>query len=104
MDRFLRVGLPLVLVLVFAVIALFVLNAFEATDLMEAERRAGPHVAESVTRARSADQRSRRCRVSPATSSSGRMLSRRSGCQRCRMYRPGSMSVKAMVVGSWTTA
>ena len=42
MDRFLRVGLPLVLVLVFAVIALFVLNAFEATDLMEMERRAGP--------------------------------------------------------------
>lgn len=42
MDRFVRVGLPLVLVLVFAVIALFVLNAFEATDLMEAERRAGP--------------------------------------------------------------
>ena len=42
MDRFLRVGLPLVLVAVFAVIALFVLNAFEATDLMEAERRAGP--------------------------------------------------------------
>ena len=42
MDRFLRVGLPLVLVVVFAVIALFVLNAFEATDLMEAERRAGP--------------------------------------------------------------
>ena len=42
MDRFVRVGLPLVLVVVFAVIALFVLNAFEATDLMEAERRAGP--------------------------------------------------------------
>ena len=42
MDRFVRVGLPLVLVVVFAVIALFVINAFEATDLMEAERRAGP--------------------------------------------------------------
>ena len=42
MDRFVRVGLPLVLVVVFAVIALFVLNAFEVTGLMEAERRAGP--------------------------------------------------------------
>ena len=42
MDRFLRIGLPLVLVLVFVVIALFVVNAFEATDRMEAERRAGP--------------------------------------------------------------
>ncbi len=42
MDRFLRVGLPLVLVVVFAVIVLFVLNAFEATELMETERRAGP--------------------------------------------------------------
>ena len=42
MDRFLRVGLPLVLVVVFAVIILFVLNAFEATELMETERRAGP--------------------------------------------------------------
>ena len=42
MDRFLRVGLPLVLAAVFVVIALFVLNAFEATDLMELERRAGP--------------------------------------------------------------
>ena len=42
MDRFLRVGLPLVLVAVFAVIALFVLNAFEATALMETVQRAGP--------------------------------------------------------------
>ena len=42
MDRFLRVGLPLVLAVVLVVIALFVLNAFEATDLMETERRAGP--------------------------------------------------------------
>ena len=42
MDRFLRIGLPLVLAAVFVVIALFVLNAFEATDLMETERRAGP--------------------------------------------------------------
>ena len=42
MHRFLRVGLPLVLVVVFVVIALFVLNAFEVTALMEAEQRAGP--------------------------------------------------------------
>ena len=42
MDRFLRVGLPLVLTVVLVVIALFVLNAFEATGLMETERRAGP--------------------------------------------------------------
>lgn len=42
MDRFLRVGLPIVLIVVFVVIALFVLNAFEATELMETERRAGP--------------------------------------------------------------
>ena len=42
MDRFLRIGLPLVLVVVFAVVALFVLNAFEATEMMETERRAGP--------------------------------------------------------------
>lgn len=42
MDRFLRFGLPLLLLAVFVVIALFVLNAFEATALMEAERRAGP--------------------------------------------------------------
>ena len=42
MDRFLRFGLPLLLLAVFVVIALFVLNAFEATGLMEIERRAGP--------------------------------------------------------------
>ena len=42
MNRFLRFGLPLLLLLVFVVIALFVLNAFEATELMETERRAGP--------------------------------------------------------------
>ena len=42
MDRFLRFGLPLLLLVIFVVIALFVLNAFEATDLMETERRAGP--------------------------------------------------------------
>jgi hypothetical protein len=42
MDRFLRVGLPVVLIVVFVVIVLFVLNAFEATELMQTERRAGP--------------------------------------------------------------
>ncbi len=42
MDRFLRFGLPLILVAIFIIIAVFVLNAFEATELMETERRAGP--------------------------------------------------------------
>jgi len=41
-DRFLRFGLPLILVAIFIIIAVFVLNAFEATELMETERRAGP--------------------------------------------------------------
>lgn len=42
MDRFLRFGLPLILVAIFIIIAMFVLNAFEATELMETEKRAGP--------------------------------------------------------------
>lgn len=42
MDRFLRIGLPIVLILVLGVVAVFVYNALEATDLMETERRAGP--------------------------------------------------------------
>jgi hypothetical protein len=42
MKRFLRYVLPLILVVVFAVVALFVLNAFEVTHLMETEKRAGP--------------------------------------------------------------
>jgi hypothetical protein len=42
MRRFLRYILPLILVAVFAVVALFVLNAFEVTHLMETEKRAGP--------------------------------------------------------------
>ena len=42
MNKFLRVVLPLILVAVFAVIAVFVLNAFEVTHLMETEKRAGP--------------------------------------------------------------
>jgi hypothetical protein len=42
MKRFLRYVLPLILLVVFAVVALFVLNAFEVTHLMETEKRAGP--------------------------------------------------------------
>jgi hypothetical protein len=42
MNRFLRFGLPLILVAVFVVIAVFVINAFEATERMETEKRAGP--------------------------------------------------------------
>ncbi len=42
MNRFLRFGLPLILLVVFVIIALFVMNAFEATELMETEKRAGP--------------------------------------------------------------
>lgn len=42
MNKFLRYVLPLILVAVFAVVALFVINAFEATGLMESEKRAGP--------------------------------------------------------------
>jgi hypothetical protein len=42
MKRFLRYVLPLILVVVFAVVAVFVLNAFEVTHLMETEKRAGP--------------------------------------------------------------
>jgi hypothetical protein len=42
MKRFLRYVLPLILVAVFAVVALFVLNSFEVMHLMETEKRAGP--------------------------------------------------------------
>jgi hypothetical protein len=42
MKRFLRYILPLILVVVFVVVALFVKNAFEVTYLMETEKRAGP--------------------------------------------------------------
>jgi len=41
-NKFLRVILPLILVVVFGVIALFVLNSFEVMHLMETEKRAGP--------------------------------------------------------------
>jgi hypothetical protein len=42
MKPFLRYVLPLILVVVFAVVALFVANAFEVTHLMQTEKRAGP--------------------------------------------------------------
>lgn len=42
MDRFLRIGLPVVLAIVLTIVALFVYNALQATNLMEVERRAGP--------------------------------------------------------------
>jgi magnesium-transporting ATPase (P-type) len=41
-SRFVRYVLPLILAVVFAVVALFVFNAFEATHLMKTEKRAGP--------------------------------------------------------------
>lgn len=43
-NRFLRLGLPLILISVFVIIALFVLNAFEATARMEMQGRAGPTI------------------------------------------------------------
>lgn len=42
MNRFLRYVLPALVVVVLAVVALFVLNAFDATELMRTEKRAGP--------------------------------------------------------------
>ncbi len=44
MDRFLRFGLPLILLAVLAIVSVFVFNAFEVTDLMKTERRAGPSI------------------------------------------------------------
>ena len=41
-GRFLRYVLPLILVVVFGVVTVFVLNAFEVTHLMKTEKRAGP--------------------------------------------------------------
>jgi hypothetical protein len=41
-NRFLRYVLPALVVVVLAVVALFVLNAFDATELMRTEKRAGP--------------------------------------------------------------
>lgn len=43
-SRFLRLGLPLLLVVVFSIVALFVVNALEATALMQVEKRAGPTI------------------------------------------------------------
>lgn len=42
MNRFLRYVLPALVVVVLGVVALFVLNAFDATELMRTEKRAGP--------------------------------------------------------------
>ncbi len=42
LSRFVRHVLPLILVAVIAVVALFVVNALEATHLMQTEKRAGP--------------------------------------------------------------
>lgn len=42
MNKFLQWGLPFILLLVFGVIAVFVLNAFQATELMQTQKRAGP--------------------------------------------------------------
>lgn len=44
MNRFLRVMLPVLVVVVLAIVAVFVLNAFEVTHLMETEKRAGPTI------------------------------------------------------------
>ena len=42
MRRFLRWVLPVLVVAVLAVVALFVINAFEVMHLMETEKRTGP--------------------------------------------------------------
>ena len=42
LSRFVRYVLPTILVVVFAVVTLFVVNAFDATHLMQTEKRAGP--------------------------------------------------------------
>ena len=44
MNRFLRIGLPLILIAVLAIVALFVYNSFEVTELMKTEKRAGPTI------------------------------------------------------------
>jgi hypothetical protein len=44
MNRFIRYVLPLLLVVVLAVVAVFVLNAFESTHLMATQKRAGPTI------------------------------------------------------------
>lgn len=42
MDRFLRIGLPLILLVIFVVIGIYVMNAIEVTELMETENRGAP--------------------------------------------------------------
>ena len=42
MNRFLRYVLPVLVVVVLVIVAVFVLNAFEVSHLMETEKRAGP--------------------------------------------------------------
>ncbi len=42
MNRFLRYILPILVVVVLAIVAVFVFNSFEVTHLMETEKRAGP--------------------------------------------------------------
>jgi ABC-type transport system involved in cytochrome bd biosynthesis fused ATPase/permease subunit len=42
MKRFLRYVLPVLVAAVLAIVAVFVLNAFEVMHLMETEKRAGP--------------------------------------------------------------
>ena len=42
MDWFYRIGLPIILILIAVFTVLLVLNAFEATDLMESAGRAAP--------------------------------------------------------------
>jgi len=41
-DWFLRIGLPIILIVVAVITALLVLNAFEATELMKKEGMAAP--------------------------------------------------------------
>lgn len=41
-GRFVRIVLPIILAAVFAVVTLFVMNAFQATELMRTEKRGGP--------------------------------------------------------------
>jgi competence protein ComGC len=42
MDWFQRIGLPIILVIVAVITVLLVLNAFEATELMQEQGRAAP--------------------------------------------------------------
>ncbi len=44
MGFFLRIILPILLIGVFAIIAIFVLNSIEAMEMMETTKRAGPTI------------------------------------------------------------